>query len=73
MNSVAGDVAGRNVTTEGVATKRLAALDDLELIARWAALRVRLAYKHDPEYSDVKAEYGALAVEYRRRIEPVAS
>lgn len=48
---------------------RLTGLSDPELIARWAALRTRLVYKD----AGVKAEYDAVVVEYRRRIEPMAS
>lgn len=59
---------GRNITTEGETTKRLAALQDPELIARWAALRTRMPFRSDPDYPDLKAEYDALVVEYRRRI-----
>jgi hypothetical protein len=74
VDCVTGDEldARRNITIEGDATKRLAALPDPELIALWAELRTRLAYKTEG-YAGVKAEYDAVAVEYRRRIEPVAS
>lgn len=76
MNAVTDDVVevGRNITDEGdITRKRLATLQDPQLIARWAELRVRLAYKRDPDYAALKAEYDALVAEYRRRIEPVAS
>jgi len=68
VDCVTGDVAGRNTTTEGDTTKQLAALQDPELIARWAALRTRMPFRSDPDYPDLKAEYDALVVEYRRRI-----
>jgi len=73
VDCVTGDEldARRNITIEGDATKRLAALSDSELIALWAELRTRLAYKNDGN-AEAKAEYDAVVVEYRRRIEPVA-
>jgi hypothetical protein len=67
-----GGVIEADITDEGDITTRLAALSDPELIARWASLRARLAYKTDPRHDEVKREYDAVVVEYRRRIDGVS-
>jgi hypothetical protein len=49
----------------------LRGLGDPEFFSHWAAARTRLALTStsSPRYSEIKREYGALAAEYRRRLD----
>ena len=69
MSEVSGGVIEAGITDEG--DSRLTSLSDPELIAHSAAVRTRLALtpKSDPGRAEVKAEYDAVLMDYRRRIE----
>jgi hypothetical protein len=60
----------REIDVQGEVCRRLRELGDPEFITRWAILRYSLFFiaTERPEYAEIKHEYDAAAIEYRRRM-----